>query len=153
MPIEDLERRLVHDGSRVALPQADRLAHPARTVLLLDDEENILRAMKRTLRHDGYEILTARTPRDAFTLLAENDVQVIVSDQRMPDMTGTEFFNSIKKMYPNTVRLILSGYTDLNSVTNAINYGAIYKFLTKPWDDEEFRTEIARAFRMAGAAV
>jgi response regulator RpfG family c-di-GMP phosphodiesterase len=64
----------------------------------------------------------------------------------MPDMTGTEFFSSVKEMYPRTVRLILSGYTDLKSVTDAINRGSIYKFLTKPWDDQLLRGEIAQAF-------
>jgi response regulator RpfG family c-di-GMP phosphodiesterase len=122
--------------------------HPERdrTLLLLDDEENILRALTRLLRRDGYRILTAKTPKEAFVLLAAHDVQVIVSDQRMPDMTGTEFFSSVKEMYPRTVRLILSGYTDLKSVTDAINRGSIYKFLTKPWDDELLRGEIAQAF-------
>lgn len=67
----------------------------------------------------------------------------------MPEMSGTEFFSAVKQMYPDTIRLVLSGYTDLKSVTDAINHGAIYKFLTKPWDDEELRAEIAEAFRVA----
>jgi diguanylate cyclase (GGDEF)-like protein len=150
MPRDELERRLMEGGSRHPLPQAQSAGDSARTLLLLDDEENILRALQRLLRRDGYNILIAKTPREAFTLLAENDVHVIVSDQRMPEMSGTEFFSSVKQMYPNTVRLVLSGYTDLKSVTDAINHGAIYKFLTKPWDDEELRAEIAQAFRVGG---
>jgi response regulator RpfG family c-di-GMP phosphodiesterase len=75
-------------------------------------------------------------------------VQVIVSDQRMPDGTGTEFLSRVKDLYPDTVRMVLSGYTDLESVTDAINRGAIYKFLTKPWDDDELRLRIQEAFRM-----
>jgi len=118
-----------------------------RTLLLLDDEENILRALTRLLRRDGYRILTATSATEAFELLARNEVQVIVSDQRMPNISGTEFLSQVKQMYPRTMRLVLSGYTDLASVTDAINRGAIYKFLTKPWDDEQLRTHIQEAFR------
>jgi diguanylate cyclase (GGDEF)-like protein/PAS domain S-box-containing protein len=119
------------------------------TLLLLDDEPGILNALRRLLRHDGYEIFTAATPSAAFDLLARHTVQVIISDQRMPEMTGTEFFSRVKQLYPDTVRIVLSGYTDLNSVTDAINRGAIYRFLTKPWDDEALRHEVREAFRVA----
>ena len=88
----------------------------------------------------------ATRAQDAFELLAKHDVQVILSDQRMPEMSGTEFLSRVKDLYPNTIRLVLSGYTDLKSVTDAINQGAIYKFLTKPWDDDELRQNIAQSF-------
>lgn len=120
---------------------------PVQTVLLLDDEENILRALARVLRRDGYRILMATRAQDAFELLAKHDVQVILSDQRMPEMNGTEFLSHVKSLYPNTMRIVLSGYTDLKSVTEAINEGAIYKFLTKPWDDDLLRKDVAQAFR------
>jgi response regulator RpfG family c-di-GMP phosphodiesterase len=74
-------------------------------------------------------------------------VQVIVSDQRMPDMSGTEFLAKVRDLYPDTVRMILSGYTDLATITEAINRGAIYRFLTKPWNDDELRGHIEAAFR------
>ncbi|MGF6691772.1 diguanylate cyclase (GGDEF)-like protein/PAS domain S-box-containing protein [Metapseudomonas resinovorans] len=119
----------------------------AQTLLLLDDEENILRALARLLRRDGYKILMATRAQDAFELLAKHDVQVILSDQRMPEMSGTEFLSRVKDLYPDTIRIVLSGYTDLKSVTDAINQGAIYKFLTKPWDDEQLRQNIHQAFR------
>lgn len=119
-----------------------------KTLLLLDDEENILRALARVLRRDGYTILTATRAQEAFELLAKNDVQVVISDQRMPEMSGTEFLSQVKALYPNTVRIVLSGYTDLKSVTDAINKGSIYKFLTKPWDDDELRESIHQAFRI-----
>lgn len=118
-----------------------------RTLLLLDDEENIRRALTRLLRRDGYRILDAGNAQDAFELLATNRVQVILSDQRMPGMSGTEFLSQVKEMYPATVRMVLSGFTDLSSVTEAINRGAIYKFLTKPWDDEALRAQVLEAFR------
>ena len=115
-------------------------------LLIVDDEENILHALKRTLRRDGYEILTTTNAGEAFELLAKNDVQVIVSDQRMPDCSGTDFLSQVKEMYPATVRMVLSGYTDLAAVTDAINRGAIYKFLTKPWNDTQLREHIREAF-------
>ncbi|UHL65390.1 EAL domain-containing protein [Paralcaligenes sp. KSB-10] len=147
MSFGDLEQRLKEHGGCEILPEPKYKKESDRTLLLLDDEENILRALARLLRRDGYRILTAKTPPEAFSILATHDVQVILSDQRIPEMTGTEFFSSVKKMYPATVRLILSGYTDLKSVTEAINRGSIYKFLTKPWDEEELRSEIAHAFK------
>ena len=118
-----------------------------RTLLLLDDEENVLRSLVRLFRRDGYRILAAGNVRDAFDLLAVNDVQVILSDQRMGDMSGTEFLGRVKMLYPETIRLVLSGYTDLTTVTDAINRGAIYRFLTKPWNDDELREHIRQAFR------
>jgi diguanylate cyclase (GGDEF)-like protein len=129
----------------------DPLPRPAaaRTLLLLDDEENVLRALTRALRRDGYRILTATTAQDAFEHLARNEVQVIISDQRMPELSGTEFLSQVKAMYPDTVRMVLSGYSDVTVVTDAINRGAIYKFLTKPWNDDDLRLQIQDAFRIA----
>ncbi len=122
-----------------------------QTLLLLDDEENILRALRRVLRRDGYRILATTSIQEAFNLLAENDVQLVISDQRMPEMSGTDFLSQVKAIYPDTVRIVLSGYTDLKSVTEAINEGAIYKFLTKPWDDQQIRNHVHQAFRYHGA--
>ncbi|HEY9279664.1 MAG TPA: EAL domain-containing protein [Eoetvoesiella sp.] len=147
MSFGDLEQRLKEQGCNETLPGSKYKRESDRTLLLLDDEENILKALTRLLRRDGYRILLAKTPSEAFSILATHNVQVVVSDQRMPEMTGTEFFSSVKEIYPGTVRLILSGYTDLRSVTEAINRGSIYKFLTKPWDEEELRGEIAQAFK------
>lgn len=124
-----------------------RLNKPTRTLLLVDDEQNILAALKRLLRRDGYQILAASSGQEGLDLLAQNEVDVIVSDQRMPGMTGVEFLRTAKGLYPNTVRIVLSGYTELQSVTDAVNEGAIYKFLTKPWDDELLRGHIEEAFR------
>jgi len=117
-----------------------------RTLLLVDDEVNILRSLTRTLRRDGYNILTASGGEEGLAVLSENSVEVIVSDQRMPGMAGSEFLSRARENYPDTVRIMLSGYTELNSVTDAINQGAIYKFLTKPWEDELLRTNIQDAF-------
>lgn len=117
-----------------------------RTLLLVDDEENILRALRRLLRRDGYRILTAASGSEGLERLEETEVGVIVSDQRMPGMTGTEFLSRVRELHPDTVRIVLSGYTDLESITDAINRGAIYKFLTKPWEDDLLRHNIRQAF-------
>ena len=119
-----------------------------RCLLLVDDEENILCALKRLLRRQGYHILTANSGRMGLEVLKENSVGVIVSDQRMPEMTGSEFLHQVKEVYPDTVRIILSGQTDLESVTNSINEADIYKFLTKPWDSELICKNIEEAFRI-----
>lgn len=118
----------------------------SHTVLLVDDEPNILRSLIRLLRRDAYTILSAGSGAEGLDVLAENPVDVVISDQRMPGMTGTEFLSQVKELYPDTVRIVLSGYTDLDSVTDAINQGAIYKFLTKPWDDELLRQNVREAF-------
>ncbi len=103
-----------------------------RALLLVDDEDNILRALVRLLHSEGYPILTANSGATALQVLANNDVHVILSDQRMPAMTGSEFLGHAKELYPDTVRMVLSGYADLAAVTDAINRGNIYKFLSKP---------------------
>lgn len=118
-----------------------------RTLLLVDDEESILSALKRLLRREGYRILSAGSGAEGLELLAKNDVDVIVSDQRMPNMTGEEFLRLAKELYPDTVRMVLSGYADMQSITNAINQGAIYKFFSKPWDDQGLKDNILEAFR------
>ena len=119
-----------------------------RTLLLVDDEENIVRSLARLLHGDGYNILTANSAKQGLALLQENPIGVIISDQRMPEMTGVQFLGKVKSLYPDTVRIMLSGYTDLNSVTNAINEGDIFKFLTKPWEDDLLRKNISEAFRL-----
>lgn len=124
-----------------------RLQKASRTLLLVDDEQNILSALKRLLRRDGYQILTANSGQEGLELLAGNQVDVILSDQRMPGMNGVEFLRTAKGTYPDTVRIVLSGYTELQSVTDAINEGAVYRFLTKPWEDQLLRDHIEEAFQ------
>lgn len=148
MPLAQLESFLHTQSAKQSRPSLEQGPNNiGQTLLLLDDEENILRALTRVLRRDGYKIITATCAQDAFVLLAKHDVQVILSDQRMPEMSGTEFFSRVKNLYPKTIRIVLSGYTDLKSVTESINQGAIYKFLTKPWDDDQIRKTVAQAFK------
>ena len=119
----------------------------SRTLLLVDDEPNIVAALKRLLRRDGYTILTAGSGQEGLEQLSQHPVDIIVSDQRMPGMTGVEFLRTAKALYPETLRIVLSGYTELQSVTDAINEGAIYRFLTKPWIDDQLRSFILEAFQ------
>lgn len=118
-----------------------------RTLLLVDDEENITAALVRLLRRDGYHILRANSGPEGLEALTNNKVGVIITDQRMPGMTGVEFLTRVRELYPDTVRIVLSGYTELNSVTDAINRGAVYKFLTKPWEDDLLRANVNEAFQ------
>ncbi|WP_420473879.1 EAL domain-containing protein [Noviherbaspirillum sp. ST9] len=129
LPMEKLGRRQVN-----------------RTILLIDDEPHVLSALERILRRTGCRILTAKSALDAFDMMAMHEIGVILSDQRMSEMTGVEFFARIRNMYPATVRMILSGYADVDAVTNAINIGAVYKFLNKPWDANELCAVINEAF-------
>jgi len=122
-------------------------------VLLVDDEQNVLRALARLLRRDGYRIFTASSFHDAFEILGTENVHVVMSDHRMPEGRGTEFLSRVKATHPHTIRLILSGYADLGAVTEAINGGAVYRFLTKPWNDDDLRETLREAMRMAQAAV
>ncbi|RJQ80079.1 MAG: response regulator [Desulfobacteraceae bacterium] len=115
------------------------------TVLCVDDEKNILNALKRLLRKEAYRLLTCTSGQEALTVLAENDVHVVISDQRMPEMNGTELFSQIKVLYPHILRIILTGYTDVDTITNSINEGHIYKFFLKPWNDQHLTLEIRQA--------
>ncbi|WP_395406934.1 EAL domain-containing protein [Pseudoduganella sp. UC29_106] len=127
--------------------QQDNLALlPNRTLLLLDDEQNVLYSLVRLFRREGYRILVADNAREALELLAANDVQVVMADQRMPEISGTEFLARARELYPKTVRIVLSGFADLETVTDAINRGAVWRFLSKPWDDEELKAVIRAAF-------
>jgi DNA-binding NtrC family response regulator len=113
---------------------------------VVDDEPSILSSIRRVLRGQSYRVLTANSALEALEILARDEVQVILSDQRMPQMSGTEFLARVKLLHPDTVRLVISGYTQLDSVIDAVNQGSIYKFLTKPWDEEQLREHLREAF-------
>jgi len=137
--------RMLREGKALALDKLQPQPYE-RTLLYLDDEVNLLAAVRRALRNSGYRVLTASSADEAFEILAATEVGVILCDQRMRGMSGTEFLSRIKQMHPNAVRMVLSGYTDLQSVTDAVNRGAIFKFLTKPWIEEELAAAVRDAF-------
>jgi diguanylate cyclase (GGDEF)-like protein len=120
------------------------------TLLLVDDEPGVLAALKRLLRRENYNVLTADSGEAGLALLAEHEVGVILTDQRMPGMNGTEFLARARTMHPHAVRMVLSGYTGLESVTEAVNRGEVFRFLTKPWDEVELLDAIRAAFRHYG---
>lgn len=123
---------------------ADDIHQPA--LLLVDDEPHILAALKRLLRREGYRILTATSAREGLEILATTPVQVLLSDERMPEMNGSEFLMRAKDLHPDTVRIVLSGYANVDAITRAINVGAVSNFLLKPWNDDELRRIIREAF-------
>jgi response regulator RpfG family c-di-GMP phosphodiesterase len=97
------------------------------------------------LRKEGYRILTATCGNDGLDILKEHDVHLVVTDQRMPGMSGTEFLAKVKENYPEIIRIVLSGYTEVDSITESINKGHIYKFMLKPWNDQNVKLEIKQA--------
>ena len=116
------------------------------TVLFVDDEANILKALQRLLRNEPLNVLTATSPQEAIELLESTPTQVVVSDQRMPDMSGVDLLSTIREHQPEMVRMMLTGYTEMNIAVEAINRGEIYRLLTKPWNDEELKATLRQAF-------
>lgn len=115
------------------------------TVLCVDDEKNILNSLKRLLRKENYELLTASSGPEGLQLMDEKKVHLVISDQRMPEMSGTDFLEKVKEKHPDVLRIILTGYTEVDAITGAINKGNIYKFFLKPWNDETLKLEIRKA--------
>ena len=113
-----------------------------RTVLLVDDEKHILNSIKRLLRKENYKVLTADTGEKGLEILRKNEIHLVISDQRMPNMSGSDFLRKAKKISPKTVRVILSGYADVSVIVDAINLGQIYRFIGKPWDDGDLKDTI-----------
>jgi response regulator RpfG family c-di-GMP phosphodiesterase len=106
------------------------------TILCVDDEANILNAMRRLLRPHGYNVLTAPSGADGLDVLAATAIDLVISDMRMPEMDGAHFLEQVKARSPDTVRVLLTGYADLSSTVAAINAGGIYRYIAKPWDDK-----------------
>jgi len=120
-------------------------------ILCVDDELNVLKALTRLFMDEDYEIFTAPSGVEGLAVLAEHwDIQVVISDYRMPDMNGVDFLKAVYEGWPHTIRIVLSGYADTASVVAAINEGQIYKFIGKPWDDEALKATIAQAIEYYG---
>ncbi|MEJ2881980.1 hybrid sensor histidine kinase/response regulator [Pedobacter sp. GR22-6] len=118
---------------------------PTIRVLYIDDEENNLNAFKAGFRRQ-YEIYTAISAADGLKILENVPVHVIIADQKMPQTTGVEFFKSIVKTFPDPIRILLTGYTDIEALADAINHGDIYRYITKPWNDLELHNSIKNAY-------
>lgn len=114
-------------------------------ILFLDDEERILNALSALFRYK-YQVFTATEGDQALAVLRQHHVHVVVSDQRMPTMTGVEFLRRAKEVSPNTVRILLTGFSDLSAIIDSVNDGEVYRFLNKPWGNQEIQATIADAF-------
>ena len=119
---------------------------PERTrILVVDDEEAILETMAFTFE-DDYEVVTSSSPRDGLAKLEQYaPIAVVISDQRMPEMTGVEFLAEVYKRHPNTVRMILTGFADMDATIGAINDGHVYAYVTKPWEPDQLKQVVRRA--------
>ncbi|CAA0087016.1 Hydrogenase transcriptional regulatory protein hupR1 [Zhongshania aliphaticivorans] len=122
-------------------------AEPQRArILFVDDEPRILIALKALFRRD-YDVVTAASGEAALEILREGDVDVVVSDQRMPEMTGVEVLRKAKDLRPRAIRVLLTGYSDLSAILAAINEGEIFRFINKPWSNVDLRSTIAAAVK------
>jgi DNA-binding NtrC family response regulator len=115
-------------------------------IMIVDDEPANLRLLERLFRQD-YTVIVAESGEEALRLLAEHDVALLITDQCMPVMTGLELLTRTAAMRPHMVRMILTGYTDVGTLVEAINGGLVYKYLTKPWSNDELRLSVSRALQ------
>jgi DNA-binding NtrC family response regulator len=113
-------------------------------IMIVDDEAANLRLLERLFRND-YTVITAESGEEALKLLEQHDVALLIADQRMPGMTGIELLQHTAPMRPHMVRIILTGYTDVEALVEAINGGYVYKYVTKPWNNDELRLTVSRA--------
>lgn len=114
-------------------------------ILFVDDERNILGSLQRVFRKEGYGILLAESGESGLDLLNHNNVAVVVSDQRMPGMGGVEFLRRVRESAPDTIRMMLTGQADMSDIAGAINKGEVYRYITKPWNDDEIRLTVKAA--------
>ncbi len=120
------------------------MTKPRHTLLVLDDEPDVVKSVRDLLRLD-YNVLTATNAQEGLTLMQSNEVHVVMTDQRMPGMTGVEFLKSVRGDFPEAIRLLFTGYADLRAVIDAINQGNVYRYITKPWDPEELQAIVKEA--------
>lgn len=112
------------------------------TILCVDDEQNILSSLRRLLRPQGYKVLTAEGGQQGLEILEREQVDLVISDMRMPHMSGAEFLEQVSKRWPATVRILLTGYADLDSTIAAVNQGGIYRYVSKPWEENDLRMTV-----------
>lgn len=116
-------------------------------ILLVDDEPNVLRSLQRLFFDEEYELSSADSGEMALEILQSKEVDLIVADCRMPGMSGIEFFQRVRNLQSDAIRIILSGFADINVLTDAINQGHIYKFIFKPWNDQDFKNTVRLALK------
>jgi DNA-binding NtrC family response regulator len=114
-------------------------------ILIVDDDKMILKSISRILRNEDYQILTAQSGQEGLAILKDYEVNLVVSDQQMPGMNGLEFLKHAKKEYPQILAIMLTGHAEVEIAMNAINEAGVYKFILKPWDDNDLKVTIRRA--------
>lgn len=119
---------------------------PSRRILCVDDEENVCRALARSLRRENYDITVLTDATVALELMRSKPFDIVISDHRMPTMTGLEFLKRVHDRHPDSMRMMLTGQAEMQTAIDAINQGEIYRFLTKPWDDMELKVTLTLAF-------
>lgn len=117
-----------------------------RTLLIVDDEDNVRNALKRSLRKEDYVIFTASGPEEGLEVLRQQAIDVVISDHLMPRMTGLEFLKLVRDRHQGVGRIMLTGHADMETAIKAINEGEIYRFLQKPWDDIELKVVLHLSF-------
>ena len=120
------------------------------TILCVDDEPNILSSLRRLFRPHGYRVLTAEGGAAGLSLLEQEQVDLVISDMRMPEMDGARFLEQVRARWPDTMRLLLTGYSDIQSILDAINRGEIHRYITKPWDDNDILLIVRHALERRG---
>lgn len=128
-------------GRNIAGPMAEKRKHP---LLIVDDEPEVLASLRSMFRRD-YHVHAANRAEEALALLRTQEVHVVVSDQRMPGMSGTEFLARVRAEFPDVIRLMITGYADIESVIDAINRGNVYRYISKPWDPAELESIVRQA--------
>ncbi len=114
-------------------------------ILLVDDEPNVVSSLKRALVDEPYKIHTASSGVEGLSILKENRIKLVISDEKMPGMAGSEFLSAVKKLFPDTIRIILTGHASIQAAMNAVNNGEIYRFFSKPWNEIELKLAIRSA--------
>jgi DNA-binding NtrC family response regulator len=116
------------------------------TILCIDDDKNILTSLKRILQRESYEVLITSSSIEALNILKSNDdIHVMLCEQKMPEMSGTAFYAQTMEKYPDIVRIVLTGFADIDAISESINKGHIYKIILKPWNDDNLKLEIKQA--------
>jgi len=118
---------------------------PVSTVLCVDDEANIINALKRLFRPCGYRVITALSGAEGLRVCATEKIDLVVSDMRMPEMDGAAFLEQVRSVAPDAVRILLTGYSDVESTIAAVNQGEIHRYIAKPWDDNELLLTVRQA--------
>ncbi|MCU6433523.1 response regulator [Undibacterium sp. Jales W-56] len=114
-------------------------------ILCVDDEPNILSSLRRLFRAKGYKVLIANSGQEGLAVMETEAVDLVISDMRMPEMDGAQFLEKVRSRWPDTLRLLLTGYADVQAIIDAINRGEIYRYITKPWDDNDIMLVVRQA--------